>query len=67
MGIDLLNLTIRQKQIIPLICEECLTYREAALKLGINYNTFRSNVDTLFRKIGVNSKAELIFKYYDKK
>lgn len=56
-----MNLTRRQSQIMQLILEACNT-REIAEKLGISYNTVKVHVAHLLKKLGVNSRVELVNK-----
>ena len=51
--------TEERKQLLQLVEEECLTIKEAAVRLGINYSTAKTILQ-LFKKTGRIEKIENI-------
>lgn len=54
---DETNLTPREREILELMCHG-ISYREAADQLGIGAATVQTHVKSIYRKLGVSSKAE---------
>ena len=52
-------LTAREQQVVEAI-EQGLSYKLVADRLGMSLDTVRSHIRTVYRKLEVNSKAELI-------
>lgn len=57
------NLTPKEKQIIEALTEG-LSYKLIADKLGMSMDTVRFHIKNIYRKLHVNSKAEVISKAY---
>jgi DNA-binding CsgD family transcriptional regulator len=55
----LASLTPRLIEIAALVARGC-TEREACADLGISLNTFRSHLRTLYRRLGIRSRGELV-------
>ncbi len=55
----LARLTVRERQVLGLICQGEPS-AEIAQKLGVAGNTVRNYVSSLYKKLGVHSRAELI-------
>ncbi len=53
------GLTEREKDIVKLLCEGA-TYQDMADRLYISKNTVKHHVTNVYRKLGVNSKEEMI-------
>jgi PAS domain S-box-containing protein len=58
-GISLADLTVREKDVLGLICEG-LADKEIAARLKLATNTVRNHVATMYSKLGVHSRAEAI-------
>lgn len=57
------DLTIRELQIIKLLCEG-LNYKEIAKELFIQQTTVKTHVNHIFEKLQVNDKAQLVAYVY---
>lgn len=57
------NLTPREKDIVYGITEG-LSYKLLANKLGISIDTVRKHIKSVYKKLQINSKGELISKYF---
>lgn len=58
------SLTQRERDTYRLLMEG-YTLRETADQLGIGYSTVNTYQTAIYRKLHVNSRAELIINYYD--
>ena len=58
------SLTAREKDIYLLLLEG-YTLKEVAQELGIKYSTANTHMTGIYRKLGVNTRAELIINYRD--
>jgi DNA-binding CsgD family transcriptional regulator len=59
-------LTQREREVFGLLVEG-YTLRETAQQLGLKYSTVNTHMTGIYRKLGVNSRAELIIRYRDYK
>lgn len=59
-----LHLTPREMDVFRLLLEG-YTLRETADQLGVKYSTANSHMTAIYKKLGVNSRAELIIRYRD--
>lgn len=57
------NLTSREQDIVQGITEG-LSYKLLASKLGISIDTVRKHIKSVYKKLQINSKGELISKYF---
>lgn len=57
------NLTPREQDIVQGITEG-LSYKLLASKLGISIDTVRKHIKSVYKKLQINSKGELISKYF---
>jgi len=57
-------LTQREREVFRLLVEG-YTLRETAQQLGLKYSTVNTHMTGIYRKLGVNSRAELIIRYRD--
>ncbi len=57
-------LTRREQEVFHLLVEG-YTLRETAQRLGLKYSTVNTHMTGIYRKLGVNSRAELIIRYRD--
>lgn len=55
-------LTKRERELLSLLLEGC-TLKAAASALCVQYSTANSHMTSLYRKLEVNSRAELIIRY----
>ena len=53
-------LTPREEQIAAFLVETSLFTKEIAARLGTSYDTVRTQIGTIYRKCGVNSRKELL-------
>jgi two-component system nitrate/nitrite response regulator NarL len=53
------ELSDRQQQIITLLCD-ALSNREIAEKLGVTEGTIKAHLHTIYGKLGVQSRSELM-------
>lgn len=53
------DLTIRELQIIKLLCEG-LTYKEVSVKLVISETTTKTHANNIFQKFGVNDRTQAV-------
>ncbi len=58
------SLTPRETQVFSLLVKG-MTIKSAAEKLGVTYSTVNTHMNAVYRKLGVNSKAQLIVEYHD--
>ncbi len=58
----LASLTPREREVFALLMEG-LTMRESAEELGVKFTTVNSHCSHIYRKLGVNSRAEFILRY----
>lgn len=52
-------LTNREKEIVSLLTSTGLSYKEMAFTLKISFGTMRKHAENIYRKLSVNSRAEL--------
>lgn len=57
-------LSPRQCQIVKLLTEEALQDKEIAYRLGITPGTVRVYLHAIYRKLGINSRVELMRWWY---
>ena len=55
-------LTPKQEELLNLLVKEDLSYRELSRILGINASSVRDRTSTILRKLGVESRSELLDK-----
>ena len=60
----LASLTKRERELLLLLLEGC-TLKEAAGALSVQYSTANTHMTSLYKKLGVNSRPELIIQYRD--
>lgn len=58
----LASLTLREREVFALLMEG-LTMRMSAEELGVKFTTVNSHCRHIYRKLGVNSRAEFILRY----
>ena len=58
------GLTPREVDVFRLLLEG-YTLRETADQLGVKYSTANTHMTAIYKKLGVNSRAELIIRYRD--
>ena len=58
------RLTTREKEEFILLLTG-YTIRESAEKLGISYSTANTHLSAIYKKLEVNSRAQLIIMYHD--
>lgn len=58
MSNEIIELTDHQRLILQLVAEG-LTMQEIADRVGIGYETIRTHIDRLRRKVGVDNKTAL--------
>ena len=58
----LASLTLREREVFALLMEG-LTMRRSAEELGVKFTTVNSHCRHIYRKLGVNSRAEFILRY----
>ncbi len=56
------KLTAREKELCLLLVEG-YTLKESAQKLGVKYSTVNTHMNAVYRKLGINTRAELIINY----
>lgn len=61
-SLDSTNLTIREKQVVLLLLQG-MTIKEVAPELGLTVSTVSTYTKTIYKKLGVNSRAELILMF----
>lgn len=61
-GEKLDTLTSREGQLLALLLEG-MTLRQAADSMSIKYPTANTHINSIYKKLGVSSRAELIIKY----
>jgi len=57
-----LGLSPREKEIFALLLEN-IPLKTIAIELGISYHTVNTHYSSIYRKLGINSKGELLMKY----
>jgi DNA-binding CsgD family transcriptional regulator len=63
-GEQTLGLTPRELDVFRLLLEG-YTLQETANQLGVKYSTANTHMTAIYKKLGVNSRAELIIRYRD--
>lgn len=58
------KLTPRERELCLLLVEG-YTLKESAVRLNVKYSTVNTHMNGVYRKLGVNSRAELIIHYRD--
>ncbi len=58
------ELTPRELDVFRLLLEG-YTLQETARQLGVKYSTVNTHMSAIYKKLGVNSRAELIIRYHD--
>lgn len=58
-----LGLTPRETEVFRLLLEG-YTLQETANQLGVKYSTANTHMTSIYKKLGVNSRAELIIRYH---
>ncbi len=61
-SLDSTNLTIREKQVVLLLLQG-MTIKEVAPELGLTVSTVSTYTKTIYKKLGINSRAELFIKF----
>lgn len=61
---ELAQLSVRESEILKLLANG-LRYKEIADQLGISTRTVNTHLNTIYRKLHVNSRAEAAAKYFD--
>ncbi|NCB62468.1 MAG: LuxR family transcriptional regulator [Clostridia bacterium] len=59
-----LGLTPRERDVFRLLLEG-YTLQETADQLGVKYSTANTHMTAIYKKLGVNTRAELIIRYRD--
>ncbi|MDI1443560.1 LuxR C-terminal-related transcriptional regulator [Polyangium sp. 6x1] len=54
------RLTARQREIVRFLVETGLSYKEIALRLGIEEGTMRKHAENIYRRANVHSRPELV-------
>lgn len=60
--VKIVSLTPREQEALKLLASS-LGSREAALRLGISFNTFRNYTQQIYKKLDVHSRAELMAEF----
>ena len=60
-----LNLSPREKEIFALLLKN-MPLKTIAMELGISFNTVNSHYRSIYRKLGITSKGDLLIKYINK-
>ena len=60
-----LNLTHREKDVFALLLKN-MPLKTIAIELGISFNTVNSHYRSIYRKLGITSKGDLLIKYINK-
>ena len=58
-GINLGNLTNRERQVLPLIMNGS-TYDQVAMELDVSHETIKSHVKNIYRKLKIKTKGDLL-------
>lgn len=58
------SLTVRQQEVLTLVVEG-LSNQEAAERLGVGVETVKTHLRTVYRKLGVRSRAEAVTRYME--
>jgi DNA-binding CsgD family transcriptional regulator len=53
------QLTIREKQVIKMICKD-MKYKEIAVHLGLGYETIKTYANRIRKKLGLSSKVAVV-------
>jgi DNA-binding CsgD family transcriptional regulator len=65
MPIMTANLTRREREVVTLICEEGLSNKEAAWRLGITYLSAKTHLGSAYHKLGITGgDREMIVRYW---
>jgi DNA-binding CsgD family transcriptional regulator len=63
-----MNLTRREREVVTLICEEGLSNKEAAWRLGITYLSAKTHLGSAYQKLGImGGDREMIVRYWKRK
>jgi len=63
--ITTVNLTRREREVVMLICEEGLSNKEAAWRLGITYLSAKTHLGSAYQKLGITGgDREMIVRYW---
>jgi DNA-binding CsgD family transcriptional regulator len=57
------QLTPREREILILLAQGCY-YREIGETLGISTSTVRAHLHSVYKKLGVNSRAQAVIKFH---
>ena len=57
------KLTPKERAVLDLLLEGC-TMKQAAQRLGVAYSTVNTHTNAIYRKLQVNSRAQLILAYH---
>ncbi len=63
-GKQTLGLTPRELDVFRLLLKG-YTLQETANQLSVKYSTANTHMTAIYKKLGVNSRAELIIRYHD--
>jgi ATP/maltotriose-dependent transcriptional regulator MalT len=59
------NLARREREVVTLICEEGLSNKEAAWRLGITYLSAKTHLGSAYQKLGITGgDREMIVRYW---
>ena len=65
MPITTSNLTRREREVVTLICEEGLSNKEVAWRLGITYLSTKTHLGNAYQKLGIlGGDREMIVRYW---
>lgn len=62
MSLDDTNLSLREKQVVLLLLQG-LTLRQIAPELGLTFSTVSTYSKTIYKKLGINSRAQLFLMF----
>ena len=57
------KLTPKERAVLDLLLEGC-TMKQTAQRLGVAYSTVNTHTNAIYRKLQVNSRAQLILAYH---